>query len=174
MPVSPAMQENSSLQSATIARSAARLAAVQALYQMDIAHTPVKTVIEEFTAHRFGHEVEGHVYNELDEDFFKAIVEGVVAGQTAIDRAIAGLLAQGWRLSRLDSILRAILRAGAYELMQRPDVPAKVTINEYLDVAHAFFENGEEPGVVNGVLDKLARRLRPEEMTGQAHAGAQD
>ena len=148
------------------ARSTARLAAVQALYQMDIAATGAKTVIAEFAQHRFGHEVDGQHYDEADLAFFEDLLLGVVREQTAIDPVIARHLAEGWRLSRLDSILRAILRAGAYELMFRPDIPIKVAINEYLEVAHAFFEGGEEPAVVNGVLDKIARTARQREAAG--------
>jgi transcription antitermination protein NusB len=147
-------------------RSAARLAAVQALYQMDLAQTDVNAVIAEFTLHRFGQEVDGAFYDKLAQPFFKDIVTGVVHEQRRIDPLLNEHLAEGWRLSRLDSILRAILRAAAYELIGCPDVPAKVVINEYLNVAHAFFE-GEEPGVVNGVLDRVARKVRVKELNGQ-------
>ncbi len=148
------------------ARSTARLAAVQALYQMDMVHTGVRSVIAEFAQHRFGHEVDGQHYNEADLAFFEDLVLGVVREQAAIDPVIARHLAEGWKLSRLDSILRAILRAGAFELMFRPDVPVKVAINEYLDVSHAFFDGGEETAVVNGVLDKIAKGARVGDATG--------
>lgn len=151
------------------ARSAARLAAVQALYQMDLAQTDVGAVIAEFTLHRFGQEVDGAYYDAAGQPHFEEVVRGVVREQRRIDPLVGDHLAGGWRLGRIDSILRAILRAGAYELIGCPDVPAKVVINEYLNVAHAFFE-GEEPSVVNGVLDRLARRVRAREFDG--HGGA--
>jgi N utilization substance protein B len=148
-------------------RSAARLAAVQALYQMDLAQTDVNAVIAEFTLHRLGQEIDGAFYDAGAQPFFKDIVTGVVREQRRIDPLLNEHLAEGWRLGRIDSILRAILRAAAYELIGRPEVPVKVIINEYLNVAHAFFE-GEEPGVVNGVLDRVARKVRTRELNGQA------
>jgi N utilization substance protein B len=144
-------------------RSAARLGAVQALYQMDVVSTDLTDIIEEYTSYRLGHELDGEVYNDADLDFFRCIVTGVVAEQKTIDPHLNKLLAEGWRLSRIDSILRAILRAAAYELEQRFDIPAKVIINEYIDIAHAFFD-GEESKVVNGVLHKLAKQFRPDEL----------
>lgn len=141
------------------ARSAARLAAVQALYQMDVGGTDAETVVEEFVHHRFGADLDDAPYPETEEDLFALIVRGVVADQVQIDRAIARCLAEGWTLERIDSIVRAILRAGAFELMHKADVPARVAISEYLDLTHAFFA-GPEPAFVNGVLDKLAHRLR--------------
>lgn len=140
-------------------RSASRLSAVQALYQMDVASTDLNDVIEEFSSHRLGHEVDGDVYKEADNGFFQALVKGVVEHQKEIDPLLNDHLAEGWRLPRIDSILRAILRSGAFELLHRKDVPPKVVISEYIDVAHAFFE-GEEPKVVNGVLDRIARKSR--------------
>src|SRR5919199_2558841 len=142
-------------------RSAARLAAVQALYQMDIAQTDLADLLAEYRAWRLGAELEGAQYREADRDFFESIVSGVVHEQRAIDPRIDRTLTPEWPLRRLDAILRAILRAGAYELMFRPDVPARAVINEYLDVAHAFFE-GDEPRLANGVLDRLARDTRAE------------
>jgi N utilization substance protein B len=153
-------------------RSTARLAAVQALYQMELARTDVNAVVAEFAAHRFGHEVDGQEYAEADLSFFSDIVQGVVRLQADVDRTVTAHLAAGWKLSRLDAILRAILRAGIYEIKQRADVPVKVIINEYVDVAHAFFEDGDEPGVVNGVLDKAARQSRAEEMAGLGSGAA--
>lgn len=144
------------------ARSAARLAAVQALYQMDMTAIDMSRVIAEFEAHRLGQEVEGCQYREAEPEFFRDIVEGVVREQLRIDPLIDRHLAEGWRLHRLDSILRAILRAGAYEILMRKDVPSRVVITEYVDLAHAFFD-GEEPKVVNGILDRLGRENRPEE-----------
>jgi N utilization substance protein B len=141
------------------ARTVARLAAVQALYQMEIASAGVEAVIREFSDHRFDADLEGERLAEADEAFFAEIVRGVVADQARIDAAIAGRLAQGWKLERIDSTLRAILRAGAFELTGRPDVPTEVAIDEYVEVAKSFFE-GPEPGVANGVLDGIARDVR--------------
>lgn len=145
-------------------RSAARLAAVQALYQMDMTGIDLNDVVAEFEAHRLGQELEGEQYYAAEAEFFRDIVEGVVREQRQLDPMIDRQLAEGWRLARVDSILRAILRAGAFELMDREDVPARVVITEYVDIAHAFF-GGDEPRVVNGVLDHLAHRARPEELT---------
>ena len=147
-----------------LSRSQARLAAVQALYQMDLAETDLGAVIEEFKAHRLGREADNGVDagtgGEADPEHFASVLRGVVRRQREIDPMIDRQLAQGWRLTRIDSILRAILRAGAFELIELGDVPPRVVISEYIDVAHAFFA-GDEPRVVNGVLDALARRLRP-------------
>jgi N utilization substance protein B len=147
-------------------RSAARLAAVQALYQMDMTGIDLNDVLAEFEAHRLGQELEGEQYCAAEADFFRDLVEGVVREQRNLDPMIDEQLAKGWRLSRVDSILRAILRSGAFELRDRCDVPARVVINEYVDVAHAFFGE-DEPKVVNGVLDRLAHAARPEELTQQ-------
>jgi len=138
------------------ARSVARLAAVQALYQMEVSGAGAETVVREFTDHRFDRDIEGHTLAQADEAFFGELVRGVVGEQGEIDRAIVKRLAQGWRLERIDATLRAILRAGAFELMRRPDVPCEVVIDEYLEVAKSFFE-GPEPGFVNGALDGIAR-----------------
>lgn len=154
----------------TAPRSAARLAAVQALYQMDMAGTDVNDVMVQFARHRLGQEIEGDRYVEADEAFFRDVVSGVVREQRRIDPLLDAQLAQGWRLARIDSILRAILRSAAYEILARSDIPARVVINEYVDVAHAFFE-GEEAKVVNGVLDQIARRLRAEEFGSPGHGG---
>jgi transcription antitermination protein NusB len=150
------------------ARGMARLAAVQALYQMDVARTGVRAVIEEFTLHRFRAEAEKAYYDKTDEAFFKDLVQGVVDKQRDVDPLVGAHLAKGWRLSRIDSILRAILRAAAYELQERRDVPVKVIINEYVDIAHAFF-GGDEPGVVNGILDSVARAVRSGEFKDRVH-----
>ena len=150
------------------ARGMARLAAVQALYQMDVAHTDARDVIDEFIRHRFRNEAEKAHYDRTDEAFFRDLVLGVVAKQRDVDPLIATHLAKGWRLARIDSILRAILRGAAYELRERHDVPVKVIINEYVDIAHAFF-GGEEPGVVNGILDAVAREERPSEIRNPMH-----
>ena len=149
-------------------RSAARLAAVQALYQMDMTGIDLNDVVDEFEAHRLGQEVEGDQYCAAEGSFFHDLVEGVVREQRRLDPMIDQQLADGWRLSRVDSILRAVLRSGAFELSTREDVPARVVITEYVDIAHAFFCD-DEPKVVNGVLDRLARKERPGEF---AHAAA--
>ena len=149
--------------SAALARSQARLAAVQALYQMDLAETDLAAVIEEFKAHRLGDEAENGTAAQADPEHFAGLLKGVVRRQRDIDPLIDRQLAEGWRLTRIDSIVRAILRAAAFELMELADVPARVVISEYVEVAHAFFE-GDEPRVVNGVLDSLARKLRPGEL----------
>lgn len=150
-------------------RSAARIAAVQALYQMDMTGIDLTDVIAEFEAHRLGKVIEDCQYAEAEADFFRDLIEGVVREQLKIDPLIDQQLAEGWRLTRVDSILRAILRAGAYELMFREDVPAPVVITEYVDIAHAFFA-GDEPKVVNGVLDKLAHKVRPHKFAAQGSA----
>lgn len=143
-------------------RRAARLAAVQALYQMEISGRGASSVIREFRDHRFGAEGEGADFVAADEDFFEALVAGVVDRQAKVDPSIDALLAEGWRLERLDSTVRAILRAGGYELYERKDVPARVVIDEYVDVANAFFD-GSEPKFVNAALDRCARDARPDE-----------
>lgn len=150
------------------ARGMARLAAVQALYQMDVARTDARAVIDEFTLHRFHGEAEKVHYDKTDEHFFKDLVLGVVEKQRDVDPLIGAHLATGWRLARIDSILRAILRGAAYELQERRDVPVKVIINEYVDIAHAFF-GGDEPRVVNGILDSIARDVRPGEIKDRVH-----
>lgn len=146
-------------------RSAARLAAVQALYQMDLARTDLNEVILEFMTLRFGSENAESDVSDADPDFFSVLLKGVLAHQRELDPQLDSQLAAGWRLVRIDSIMRATLRAAVFELMRRKDVPARVVINEYVDVAHAFFE-GDEPKVVNGVLDKLAHKLRADEFDG--------
>ena len=142
------------------ARTVARLAAVQALYQMEVASIGVEAVIREFTEHRFGRELEDATLADADEGLFAGIVRGVVAEQAALDAAIARRLAQGWRLDRVDATVRAILRSAAFELTRRPDIPVEVVIDEYVELAKSFFE-GTEPGFVNGALDALARDVRP-------------
>jgi N utilization substance protein B len=149
-------------------RGTARLAAVQAMYQMDVGQTDAAVVIRQFIRYHFGHDVEGAYYDRADEPFFKDLVLGVVREQLSIDPLISRHLAEGWKLSRIDSILRAILRAAVYELKDRNDVPVKVIINEYLDVAHAFF-GGDEPRVANGILDAIAREVRAGEMQNPGH-----
>lgn len=138
------------------ARSVARLAAVQALYQMEVSGAGAEAVVREFTDHRFDRDIEGHTLAQADEAFFAEVVRGVVGEQAEIDQAIAKRLAEGWRLERIDATLRAILRAGAFELLRRPDVPHEVVIDEYVEIAKSFFE-GPEPGFVNGALDGITR-----------------
>ncbi len=145
-------------------RSAARLSAVQALYQMDLAETDLNSVIGEFNLLHFGDSAEDRSVANADRDFFAAILRGVVRRQREIDPVVDAQLAEGWRLTRVDSTLRAILRAGVFELVERSDVPARVVISEYVEVAKAFFSE-DEPRVVNGVLDKIARRTRAAEFT---------
>jgi N utilization substance protein B len=152
-------------QRAGVARSQARLAAVQALYQMDMAATDLNAVIHEFSALRFGPAAEADDIRDADAQHFSEVVRGVVARQREIDPVLDAQLAAGWRLTRIDSILRATLRAAVFELLALPGVPAKAAINEYVEVAKAFFE-GDEPKVVNGVLDRIARRLRASEFDG--------
>lgn len=138
----------------TNARSAARLAAVQALYQMDVSGTQVHEVISEFTASRLMET--GEELSDPDHHFFSDLVRGIVAEQKNIDQPIQKALRSDWPLTRISATLRAILRAGTYELMYRPDVPFKAVISEYMDIAHAFFDDSEA-GMVNGVLDNLAK-----------------
>ena len=141
------------------ARTVARLAAVQALYQMELAGEGVDTVITEFSNHRFDADIEGEPLAEADEDYFAQIVRGVVGEQSAIDLAVKARLASNWRLERLDSTLRALLRAGAWELKSRPDVPREIVIDEYVELAKAFFDEAEAK-FVNAALDGVARDAR--------------
>jgi N utilization substance protein B len=146
-------------------RGAARLAAVQALYQMDLAGTGLNEIMAEFENHWLGGEVEGAQYRPAEAAFFRDIVGGVVREQTRLDPQIDAALSRGWPLKRIEAILRAVLRAGAFELACRPDVPARVVMSEYVDVAAAFVDE-EETGMVNAVLDQLAHLLRPAEFAG--------
>lgn len=148
-------------------RGAARLCAVQALYQMDVGGAPLPAVIQEFESHRLGSEIEGQQLRPADVDFFRALVAGVVENQRRIDPIIHAALPPTWPLTRIDLTLRAILRCGVFELLARRDVPARVVITEYVDVANAFF-SADEPGLVNGVLDRVARDSRPEEFSKAA------
>ncbi len=143
-------------------RGAARLAAVQALYQMDIAGTDLNVTLAEYERHWIGGEVEGSQYLPAEAAFFRDIVGGAVREQRKLDPLLDAALAQSWPLKRIEALLRAVLRAGAYELDQRGDVPARVIISEYVDVAQAFVDR-EETGMVNAVLDALARKLRAQE-----------
>lgn len=143
-------------------RGAARLAAVQALYQMELSDTGVSDVVAEYEHMRLGQEVDGDAYLEADVSWFRGIVAGVVKDQRTLDPMIHQTLPNDWPLARIDTLLRSILRCGVYELTTRKDVPSRVVISEYLDVAKAFFEE-DEPKLVNGVLDRLAHETRPEE-----------
>lgn len=147
-------------------RSAARLAAVQALYELDVSGKGVLDAIAEFESHWMGREIEGMQFKPAEAAFFRDIVAGVVRDQSRIDRSVDGALADKWPLRRIEPVLRAILRAGAYELLNRRDVPAKASISEYVDVARAFYDK-EEPGMVNGVLDAIARQNRADELTAR-------
>jgi N utilization substance protein B len=141
-------------------RSAARLAAVQALYQMEVAGATTADVLEEFRVGRLPRETEASFSeSEPDRDLFDLLINAAVDRQRTLDRAISRQLSQGWRLERLDAVARAILRAGAAELEQQPDTPVAVVIDEYVDIAKAFFE-GLEPGFINAALDSCARELR--------------
>jgi transcription antitermination protein NusB len=155
--------------SSGVRRSQARLAAVQALYQMDLAATDLNDVIREFVLHRFGEGADDPTFATADAEFFTSLLRGVVARQRDLDPELDQQLAAGWRLERIDAIVRAVLRSAMFELMDRRDVPARVVITEYVDVARAFFE-GDEPKVVNAVLDKLARKHRPKEFGGRRKA----
>lgn len=140
-------------------RSAARLAAVQALYQMEMEKTALRVLLHEFHQHRLGATIEEVEYADAEVDFFDDVVVGVDARRDEIDTLIAGKLASGWSLERLDKPMRQILRAGTYELLARKDVPTGSVISEYLDVAHAFYDK-REAGFVNGLLDAIAKDVR--------------
>jgi N utilization substance protein B len=148
-------------------RGAARLAAVQALYQMDLAATPLHEILAEFESHWLGREVEGDEYLPAEAAYFRDVVGGVVAEQRRLDPMIDAALQKSWPLKRIETVLRAILRAGAYELDGKRDVPARVVVSEYVDVASAFVER-EETGMVNAVLEQLARQLRSDEFESAA------
>lgn len=148
-------------------RSAARLAAVQALYQMEVSGKGIAETLAEFESFWIGGEVEGAQYAAAELAFFRDVLGGVLADQEPIDRAIDKTLAKTWPLARVDSVMRAILRAGAYELIKRKDIPARVVIKEYVDVAGAFFGH-DEAGMINAVLDALARQFRSGEFESRA------
>ena len=140
-------------------RSAARLAAVQALYQREMESTPIPSLLHEFHHHRLGATIEGVEYQDAEVDFFDDIVAGVGAREAELDELIAAKLAKDWSLSRLDRPMRQILRAGAYELVARIDVPTGSIISEYVDVAKAFYDK-REASFVNGLLDSVAKEVR--------------
>ena len=141
------------------ARSAARLAAVQALYQLDMEATPLAKLLDEFHRHRLGAEIEGDQYAEAETAFFDDVVQGVSARKDEIDALLSDKLAAGWKIERLDKTMLQVLRAGAFELLARADVPTATVITEYVDVAHAFFEV-REAKFVNGLLDAVAKVVR--------------
>ena len=141
-------------------RSAARLAAVQALYQQEMEGTPTTRLIHEFHAHRLGATIEDVTYADAEESFFDDLVGGTAARREEIDQLISAKLAEGWSLARLDKPMKAILRVGSYELLARKDVPVATVISEYVDVAKAFYDK-RESGFVNGLLDALAKAARP-------------
>jgi N utilization substance protein B len=143
----------------SISRSAARLAAVQALYQQDMEGLPVASLLHEFHHHRLGATIDGDTYADAEVAFFDDIVIGADARREELDGLIARRLAEGWSLARLDRPMKAILRAGAYELSARADVPAASVISEYVDVAKAFYDS-RESGFVNGLLDAIAKDVR--------------
>jgi N utilization substance protein B len=141
------------------ARSAARLAAVQALYQHQMESTPLARLLNEFHQHRLGGEIEDEQLAEAEVDFFDDLVRGTIARMAEIDTLLAAKLAQGWSLERLDRTMLQILRAGSYELLARADIPTKTVFSEYVDIGHAFFEE-REAKFVNGVLDAVAKSVR--------------
>ncbi len=143
-------------------RAAARLAATQALYQMDVAGKGLNEILAEFETHWMGREIEGEQYIQAEVAFFEDVVRGVLEHQRGIDSEVDETLSDGWPLRRVEAVMRAVLRAGDYELIKRKDVPARVVIKEYVDVAAAFLA-ADEVGMINAVLDRLARKARPED-----------
>lgn len=154
----------------SIERSGARLAVVQALYEMEVSGKGVIEALAEFEAFWIGRTIDGIEHPPAETAFFRDLLRGVVEEQRSIDPQLDGALSQGWPLKRIEAVLRAILRAGAYELLYRRDVPAKAAISEYVDVAHSFYA-GDEPGMVNAVLDKVARAARANEFAGLPGSG---
>lgn len=148
-----------------VRRSAARLAAVQALYQMEIAGTGLPDVLTEYESHWIGRDVDGQQHPEAEAAYFRDIVSGVLREQRTLDPLVDEVLSKGWPLKRVEAVLRAVLRAGAYELSYKPDVPARAAVSEYVNVAGAFLDS-DETGMVNAVLDGLARKLRAAEFDG--------
>jgi N utilization substance protein B len=147
-------------------RGAARLAAVQALYQMDVGRQSLEDTLAQFSAHHLGREIEGDQYLPADADFFRQIVTGVIKSQLDIDPTVDNALNKGWPMARIDATLRAILRAATFELLRRKDIPTGVIITEYVDVARAFYED-DAPGLVNGVLDAIAKQANRDNMGAQ-------
>ena len=145
-------------------RAAARLNATQALYQMEVAAKGLNEILAEFETHWIGREIEGDQYKPAELAFFRDVLNGVLEDQLAIDQLIDATLARGWPLARVEAVMRAVLRAATYELKKRKDIPGRVVITEYVDVAAAFLGR-EETGMINAVLDKVARELRAEEFS---------
>ncbi len=146
----------------SMSRSAARLAAVQALYQQEMEGTPTARLIHEFHDHRLGATIGDVTYVDAEQSFFDDLVNGTIARRDEIDALIGDRLAKGWTLDRLDKPMKALLRVGAYELLARPDVSVASAITEYVDVAHAFYDK-RETGFVNGLLDAIAKVARPKQ-----------
>ncbi|MEM8773213.1 MAG: transcription antitermination factor NusB [Pseudomonadota bacterium] len=161
------MQTAGKSKSTAPARSVARLAAVQALYQMEMSGQGVEAAVREFEEFRLNGELEGEKIHGADRKFFNDILRGTVEMQGRLDPYLQRQLADGWKLKRIDSTARAILRAALYEMVRRPDVPFRVVIDEYMEVAASFFE-GDEPKFINGVLNAAAREVRADEL-GDAH-----
>lgn len=147
-------------------RTTARLAVVQALYQLEHSQTGVNTVVLEFRTHRLGGELEGETLLDADDAFFEDLIRGVVRLQNKLDPFISRKLAKGWTLARIDATARAILRAGLFELTERADIPAKVIIDEYVELAKSFFDDGEV-NFINAVLDSAAHDLRKDELAAR-------
>jgi N utilization substance protein B len=154
-------------------RAVARLATVQALYQMEVTGSGARDIVKEFELYRLKQEVEGETLRAIDMNWFGGIVTGVVEHQRAVDAAVDKALKEGWPLRRIDLTLRALLRAGAFELIYRDEVPVRVVISEYVEVAKAFFGE-DEPRLVNGVLDKIARTVRSDELAAAPSGGRKD
>jgi len=147
-------------------RGAARLAAVQALYQMDVGRQSLEDTLAQFSAHHLGREIEGEQYLPADADFFRQIVTGVIRNQLDIDPTVDNALQKGWPVARIDATLRAILRAATFELLRRRDIPSGVVITEYVDIAKAFYDE-DASGLVNGVLDAIARQANRDNLAAQ-------
>lgn len=154
-------------------RSTGRLAAVQALYQLDVTDASLDRVINDFLQHRLHETVDGVPYQTADRTHFVTVVQGATEQLQDLDDMLTAVLSEGWSVGRLEPLLRAVMRAAAYELADMPNVPARVVIAEYMAVAHAFFAE-REPAMVNGVLDAIARALRPEDLEAEGAATADD
>ena len=152
-------------------RTAARLCAVQALYQMEMGGGSAEHIVTQFVEHRIGEVIDGFDCRKTDTVLFGRIVRGVAANQQQLDEMISGALTEDWTLVRLERLLRATLRAGVFELLFAPDVPVRVVLNEYVDIAHGFFE-GAKPNLINGILDRLAHLLRAGELGHQSEPAA--
>ncbi len=148
--------------SASSRKRAARLCAVQALYQIELSGSPAETVLGEFLEHRLDETIEGLRLDQADRELLADLISRGAAERASLDDLLSAVLAEDWPVERLETLLKVLLRAGAYELAYRPDIPARVVIAEYVNLAEGFFER-KETGLANGVLDSLARQLRPEE-----------